>query len=462
MMIDKPDKGRKPLLVPGKIFPDGRILEECWDGTKAYYYLWNPEKGIKKYEACDDFLTDSGDILAPIKDELVEMGIIQLPSYPVEYQSEIELLEAIQSFIHQWVEIDLDMEKLLAGYVMLTWIYDKCPTMPIINARGGAGTGKTRLLETMRQTCYRGMRASGCLSFSAMFRTVERWKGALCINEGDLHNSKETSETVKYLNERYEKGGNVWRTNPDSLTCEFFNAYGPTVITTRAVFGDNALESRCINVPMREKKRQDIPLNLPQEYYDQALNLRNALLFFRFKNIIDFENDFTLEFNELSPRSNQIIQPLASLAKIIDTKSKIGDLEPKRSFFKEIEGMVFDLQQRVVEAQAESPDGQIVRAFFDLELDGENDSKISFTAQEISAKIEVNGGKLSPQSVGKGLVALGFELKRGSSKRPYIIPDNLRATFTKRFIPANRPLKSKSSDVSDISDGIGGHQERIA
>lgn len=458
--MSDPDKNKRIITIPGKIFPDGRILEQCWDGNKAYFYYWTPE-GMRKYEAVDTFIS-GGETLAPITDELVEMGIIQLPTYPVEYQSEIDLLQAIQSFIHDWVEIDLDMEKLLAGYVMLTWLYDKCPTMPIINARGGAGTGKTRLLETMRQICYRGMRASGCLSFSAMFRTVERWKGTLCINEGDLHNSKETSETVKYLNERYEKGGNVWRTNPDSLKCEFFNAYGPTILTTRAVFGDNALESRCIIVPMLEKKRQDIKINLTQEFYDQAGILRDSLLFFRFKHWMDFENDFSLIFPDLSPRFNQIIQPLASLSKLIDSKSVIADQAPSRSFYKEIEGMVFDLQQRIVEAQADSPDGQIVRAYFDLEVSGENDAKLSFTAQEISSKIEENGGKLSPQSVGKRLVALGFKLKRESSKRPYYLPEDLRETLKKRFIPVNRPLNKPIRDGCDISDGRGGHQERIA
>lgn len=457
--MNDPEKSKKPVLLPGKIFPDGRILEQCWDGNKAYYYSWDPEQS--KYEAIDSYHMDSGDILVPINDEFLEKGIIQLPTYPDGNKSEIELLESIQSFIHQWVEIDPDMEKLLAGYVMLTWIYDKCPTMPIINARGGAGTGKTRLLETMRHICYRGMRASGCLSFSSMFRTVERWKGTLCINEGDLQHSKETSEMVKYLNERYEKGGNVWRTNPDTLKCEFFNAYGPTIITTRAVFGDNALESRCIMVPMAEKRRKDLKNNLDREFYDQAHNLRNALLLFRFKHLADFENDHTLEFDDLSPRFNQIIQPMASLARIIDNDSHISADEPRRSFFKHIEGMVFDLQQRIVEAQADSPDGQIVRAFFDLELEGETDSNLSFTSQEISAKIEQNGGKLSPQSVGKRLVALGYELKRGSSKRPYILPDHLRDTLKKRFIPANRPLKPKNCDGSDISDGNMGHQERI-
>ncbi len=413
------------ISTPGKVFSDGGIIEQCWDGNKAYYYYLDADGTVKDE---NQHVGENGFTYAPIIEEVLEKRIVLLPTYPAPYDSEAELLRHIQAYIHQWCEVNQDTERLLAGYVMLTWIHDECPTMPIINARGRSGTGKSRLLETLRQVCYRGMRASGCLSFSSMFRTAERWKGTLAINEGDLKNSSAKSDIVKYLNERYEKGGNVWRTNPDNLKSEYFDAYGPTIVTTRHQYKDDALESRCFTIPMKERTRRDIYLNLPKKFYDDGAALRNKLLSFRFKRLGGFVNDYSLEFDGLLPRINQILQPLASLAKEVDL-----------DLYHELEGMAHQIQYRMVEAMAETPDGQIVRAFLDLEESGE-DAKTFFTPKEISEKITENGGDLSPISVGISMVPLGFELKRTGRKRLYSLPDEVRESLKRRFIPRDPPV----------------------
>lgn len=446
---DKPRRSNeskpKPIPTTYKAFPDGRILEECWDGNRAYFYAYDPhaltERDIIK--SVDEFQEDNGTRYVPLLEDVLTKKIVLLPTYPARYENEFELLGEIQNYIHQWCEIDQETERLMSGYVLLTWVYEKCPTMPIINNRGRSGTGKTRLLETMRQVSYRGMRASGCLSFSSMFRTAEIWRGTLCINEGDLKNSSEKSDMVKYLNERYEKGGNVWRTNPNTLNREYFDAYGPTIITTRQHFKDDALESRCFINPMKERTRKDIYLNLPEAFYDSGQSLRNKLLYFRFKHLDTFENDYRLEFDRLSPRMNQILQPLASLARQID-----NDL------CEDVQQTAQSLQDRIVESMAETPDGQIVRAFLDLELDSKSE-RLAFTPKEISEKIGEDGGDLSPSSVGGRLSALGFELNRTGKKRLWSMPDSVRESLKMRFIPRDNdtmtPMTAKKGRGSQKS-----------
>jgi len=441
----KPNKDRTNI-TPGKVFSDGSIIEQCWDGSKVYYYYFDPNGNIKDE---DQHVGDNGFTYAPISEDIdiLEKKILLLPTYPANYESETKLLRDVQRFIHQWCEIDLDTERLLAGYVMLTWIKDKCPTMPIINARGRSGTGKSRLLEALRQICYRGMRASGCLSLSSMFRTEGRWKGTLCINEGDLKNSSETSDIVKYLNERYEKGGNVWRTNPENLKSEYFDAFGPTIVTTRYQYKDDALESRCFTILMKERTRRDIYLNLPEEFRDAGASLRNQLLSFRFRRLGGFTNDYTLEFDGLSPRMNQILQPLASLAKEVD-----ADL------YQELVELALHLQDRMIEAMAETPEGQIFSAFLDLEESGE-DSKIAFTPKEISERIALNGGDLPPTSVGIRMIPLGFELRRTGRKRLYSLPDDAREGLKRRFIPREHRV-GDTFDKCDTARG-GGYQKSL-
>ncbi len=130
-----------------------------------------------------------------------------------------------------------------------------------------------------------------------------------------MKTSNETSEMIKYLNQRYEHEGGVWRTNKDSLKDESFRAFGPTILTTRQPFQDDALESRCIHIITKETSRDDIPLNLPPKFYDEATVLRNKLLMFRLRNLTSFCIDYNLRFQGVSSRMNQILQPLGSLAR---------------------------------------------------------------------------------------------------------------------------------------------------
>ncbi len=138
------------------------MLEQCWDGKRAYYYTCDITNGSVDIARLDEYVdpTDAVTIL-PLVDDLLRKGHVTLASEPFDYGDTKQLFEDIRQFIHRWCEVnDLD-ERLMAGYAMLTHIHDKCPAMPLINFRGTFGVGKTRGAETLRQVCYRGMRGIG-------------------------------------------------------------------------------------------------------------------------------------------------------------------------------------------------------------------------------------------------------------------------------------------------------------
>jgi hypothetical protein len=61
-----------------------------------------------------------------------------------------------------------------------------------------------------------------------------------------------------------------------------YQVYGPKLVATRGFFEDKALESRYLTEEMGTRPLgEHIPLNLTDQYKEEARRLRNQLLMFR-------------------------------------------------------------------------------------------------------------------------------------------------------------------------------------
>ena len=79
----------------------------------------------------------------------------------------------------------------------------------------------------------------------------------------------------------------------------------------------------------------DIPVSLPKEQQGEALQLRNKLLLYRFRNLSKLQVDASLRQTERSGRFNQIVMPLlavtegdASRERIINFAKRCDDKLP--------------------------------------------------------------------------------------------------------------------------------------
>jgi len=434
---DENSKNQRKQKVTYIPCPGNVIIDRQGKMTTFFEQLFDPVNKVTQFalmrgdkiERVNDVMDPFDDMIRyiPLADELLEKGFVSIARNVIGYESELALFNEIKRYIHKYYDTNSTMEDVLAAYAMLTYIYDKAPVMPIINFRGTKDTGKTRGANVLMKICYRGMRASGAASFASLFRAAERWKGTLLINEGDMSNSDETCDRTKYLNERYERDGGIWRTNPNTLDPEIFRAFGPTIITTRAEFGDDALESRCFLIISERTDRDDILLNLPPSFDEEATELRGKLLSFRFRWYPKFQNDYGLKFAGISTRLNQILQPLASMAKIIDPE-----------FYQRIETIAHSFQEKQIDAVANSEDGLIIRAYFRLESDNievdrhnqgvefdERWERKPITASNLASAIKELGGDVSATKIGRRASGLGLLQKAtksaGKSHREYYI-----------------------------------------
>jgi hypothetical protein len=310
-------------------FIDGWLVE----------YLYDPEKKAGK------FAYRSPDGKVDMAESLTIEGIKYIPKYPGSFiqrgaclfASELgvlkgtrELVVMIESFIRRWYLLESKyMYRLIAYYVLMTWVYDSFSALCYLRATGEAGAGKSELMRRIGPICYRYMPASGSTSPSSFFRAIEEYKGTLFIDEADLKDGGDMSnDFVKVLNLGAMKGGHIWRmeeTQKDGGGREFevasFNTFGPKLIAMRKEFRDDAVASRSLTLKLMpreplELKLAGVPLVVSEQFNREALGIRNMLLRWRlhvWKPEIEMdERDVDLE---ISARLNQVTMPIKALAR---------------------------------------------------------------------------------------------------------------------------------------------------
>jgi hypothetical protein len=122
---------------------------------------------------------------------------------------------------------------------------------------------------------------------------------------------------IKILNSGFMKGMPVLRSEGNSkksFDVKAYNVFGAKIIATRQLYKDTALESRMITEDMNlNSPRADVPYNIPDCFWDEALEIRNQLLMFRFCNKGKSKIKPELEDRSIEPRLNQIAVPLMSI-----------------------------------------------------------------------------------------------------------------------------------------------------
>lgn len=359
-------RGGQPIF--SLVLPDGALVEMVHDRVerRTRFAIWRD--GTVTY---DRKVAIESRVFVPYspQNSLLEHAVILLPSEAAEYGSEAELLAEITAYIHRYCDLMPVFERLVSHYVLLTWVYDGFNELPYVRVRGDAGSGKTRFLLVVGSLCFKPIFASGASTVSPIFRILDACRGTLVIDEGDFRFSDEKAEMVKILNQGHARGFPVLRTeseNQRELNPRAYQVFGPKIVATRGLFDDRALESRCITEVLGGRRlREDIPINLPDEQKEEALQLRNKLLMFRFRHYGRVGRVFWID-RHLEPRLNQVFGPLMSI---------IED-EVARS---ELRTMAYTYQDQLVTDRGLDTEAQVLEIIQDLE-------HASFN-QELSIKI---------------------------------------------------------------------------
>jgi DNA primase len=280
-----------------------------------------------------------------------------------------ELVTIVEGFIRRWYLLESRyIYRLIAYYVLMTWVYDAFSALCYLRATGEAGAGKSELMRRIGPICYRFMPASGSTSPSSFFRAIEEYKGTLFIDEADLKDGGDMSnDFVKVLNLGAMKGGHIWRMEEviradgqREYEVASFNTFGPKLIAMRKEFRDDAVASRSLTLKLMpreplELKLAKVPLVVNEEFKQQALGLRNMLMRWRLQvwqeEISMVEEDMDLE---ISARLNQVTMPLKALAR------EDGELR------KEIERFLREYNREIVLSKSMTLAARVVEAMWKI------------------------------------------------------------------------------------------------
>jgi hypothetical protein len=313
------EAGKKREAVPAvsRCSPDGTLIELLYwpERRQTAFAVWRDARWtiLERVEA------DYGELLVPFLpgNNLIKNQVVLLPSEPQIYGSEEKLLSDIRGFIHRYVDLSPTFEKVVTYYVILSWLYDAFNELPYLRLRGDFGTGKTRALLVIGSICYKPFFASGASTVSPIFHTLDAFRGTFIFDEADFRFSDERAEIVKILNNGNMRGLPVLRTimnRQKEFNPKAFQVFGPKIVATRGRYDDKGLESRFITEDMGARQlRGDIPINLPDDFREEARQLRNKLLLYRFHRRFDVKLDPDLADPQLEPRINQILLPLLSV-----------------------------------------------------------------------------------------------------------------------------------------------------
>jgi hypothetical protein len=306
----------KTSIIASEILNDGTIIEMLFDSQKneTSFAIYKDGNVIEKKSFIHNGITLKPH---PPGKDLLKHKVVLFPSTPKECGSQKELIIAIQKFIHKYLSVSIFFEKIASYYVLFSWIHDDFNELPYLRGLGDYGTGKSRLLQVVGSVCYRPIFASGATTVSPIFRILNDFKGTLILDEADFKMSDTTAEIIKILNSGFMKNMPVLRSegnNKKSFDVKAYSVFGPKLIATRQLYKDTALESRMITEDMNLNfPRKDVPFNIPDCFWDEALEIRNKLLMFRFRNKGKSKIKTELENRDIEPRLNQIAIPLMSI-----------------------------------------------------------------------------------------------------------------------------------------------------
>jgi hypothetical protein len=322
--MTSPDHAR-PLA--SAVLRDGTLLEMLQrEREHATLYARHHEGHIEELDFAE---LDGNRRVIPYSpsNNLLTHRVVLFPSTASEYESEEELVHDVRQFIHRYADLSESFEEAAIYYVLLTWVYDTFNELPYLRLKGDFGTGKTRCLLTIGSLCYKPMFVSGASTVSPMFRIIDSFRGTLILDESDFRFSDEKAEIVKILNNGNARGFPVLRSEA-TPTKEFnpraFDVFGPKIIASRSLFEDPALESRCITETMTGlPARKDIPISLPASFHDEALEVRNKLLTYRFRTFGRIRAAQAAVDQRLEPRIAQVFTPLLAVTSDTDAQNRI-------------------------------------------------------------------------------------------------------------------------------------------
>lgn len=319
-------KDRDAIKTFGGLIGD-YLVEYLYDRESETPRLaWRTPDG--KIETGDQVCIDGNWYEPADPDEMVLKGAVNFPSDVGPSKSIAELVATIELFLNSvYIMPSERTARLIAYWVLTTYLYDCFSTTIYLRATGAAGSGKSELMLRIGLLCYRTMTANGAATTATLFRSVEQYKGTVFVDEADIEQSDTENDMIKFYNLGAMKTGYIYRMQEivvdgeRKLVVACFRPFCPKLIAMRKDFKDDAVGSRSLTLKlvsreMTELVAAEIPLIITEQMKSRATVIRNMLLRWRLENWKkEIPVDMSMYDLAISARLNQVAGPLLAIAR---------------------------------------------------------------------------------------------------------------------------------------------------
>ena len=330
------------------------ILEQCVSATQStyatssketYFLIYN--KKTKLIDKIDEYQTRNV-TYKPIVSDILTNNVILLPSEATEYESVDKLIKQMKKFFSQYFEAPDYFQNLFPYLILFYWVYDRFPFIPYVHFMGRTGTGKTTVMAVLGSICYKPIDCSGAISLASIFRIVSEWRGTLLIDE--FNSGGENYKEMQALLKSGVSDRVVLRVEGEKKReVKSYVVKSPKLFTSEKPISDSGLRSRVIEVKM-EKNIKEVPLYRQKSFLEEAHDIRNKLLMWRFRKLNDINlSELEFGYKELKHfdgRTQQVITPIYYMAdakarKDILTFAKLQEEETLRERRESLDGQIY-------------------------------------------------------------------------------------------------------------------------
>lgn len=267
-------------------------------GSRLCFVLYETEG--EKCTCGFSFGLPNESFVVPAEDELIRH--VRFAHQIGDSDSVQSLLQQIDSFISRCLDLDSEYRFLLACFVLSTWLIDQLPIAPILAIVGLSQSGKTTALKILHLLCRRGIFTSDITS-KAFYRMCDRLAPTVFIdNAADVGLERKLFHLLR-SGTAPNIGGSLWS--------QSYRTYGPKVVAWTEFPDNEALNSRCIVIPMEETSRTDLLRPNDSNIVAAADSLQGRLLKYRLQKHSMLQVEQIPEAKHLRPRDRDLYEALA-------------------------------------------------------------------------------------------------------------------------------------------------------
>lgn len=269
-----------------------RIVKEdsFLDGEKEYFLEKKGRSLIRIQERWD--LTDIN--------QLIE----DYSNLKIERPNPQKLFEDIKNTIKRYVELEKEIDySLVAAWIIGTYFHPIFSAYPFLNPKAPKRSGKSQLLNLLRQLCFNAVKARPTLA--ALGDTVDALRGTYLIDQSDSLSRKGGEELLDILADSYKRGGGKRRMvqieNGKRQMLEH-ETYSPKVFASIRELPEDLLD-RCLIVPLIRSQRNFLD---PDEDNEIWREIRARIYKFLIEDYSAVETEYAVRKMEYK-RSSEIV-----------------------------------------------------------------------------------------------------------------------------------------------------------